>query len=263
VAKKMKRMTKEELRQPDEVQIKLQGLWNWLEAHWRLCVYGAGALVAVGLGSTVMDGQALSAAHAEADALADAVAPLTAPIGEAIPGAEIDPDQVRYETRALAVEAAHASIQGYVATNPEALSAEALGVLAPAIAAQAGDAAGAASALTTWVGAHPNSSLQASALHALAEARAGSGDRAGALEAYRQLAAMSQGAIKALAFMAMGDLQNPISVADGDRTKARIAYEEATQALGHRPELPPGDIYAAISEPYLYAEIENRLSLLK
>ena len=63
--------------------------------------------------------------------------------------------------------------------------------------------------------------------------------------------------------MAMGDMQNPLSAADGDLTKARAAYEEASKALGVRPETPPGDIYAALSEPYLYAEIENRLALLQ
>jgi hypothetical protein len=263
VAKKLKRMTKEELRQPDEVQIKLQGLWNWIEAYWRYMVYGAGGLMVAGGIGSVMAGQAQGVAHAEADALAAAVAPLSAPIGDAPPGGNVDPDEKRYETRAAALEATQKALVAFAQAHPDALSKSALSALAPAVEAQAGDAKAAAVELATWVSANPGSALQASALHALAEARAGSGDTSGALEAYRQLAGQSNGAIKALAFMAMGDLQNPLSAKGGDATKARTAYQEASKALGPRPQTAPGDIYAALSEPYLFAEIENRLALLE
>lgn len=263
MAKKLKRMTKEELRAPDEVQVKLQGLWTWIESYWRHLAAFAGVLVVGGAAATVMDNNAQVEIHADADALGAALAPLSAPVGDAPAGVEVDPDEKRYETRAAALEAANTAIASYMGSRPNSTAQVALSALAPAVASQAGDAKGAADKLSAWVTANPSSSLQASALHALAEARAASGDTTGAIEAYRNMALQSEGALKALAFMAMGDLQNPLSVKGGDATKARTAYEEASKALGPRPNTPPGDIYAALTEPYLYAEIENRLALLQ
>lgn len=263
MAKKLKRMTKQELRAPDEVQVKLQGLWTWIENYWRHLAVSAAVLVVGGGVATVMDSNSQAAVYEDADALSDALAPLVAPVGDAPAGADVSEDEVRYETKAAALVAAHTAIDAYVASRPGSKASGALSALAPAVAAQAGDPEGAAQKLGAWVTANPESSLQASALHALAEARAASGDTAGALEAYRTLAVQSQGSLKALAFMAMGDLQNPLSAKGGDATKARSAYEEASKALGPRPETPPGDIYAALTEPYLYAEIENRLALLQ
>jgi len=263
VAKKLKRMTKQELRAPDEVQVKLQGLWTWIESYWRHLAVSAGVLVVGGAVATVMDGNTQAEIYADADALGEAVAPLSAPVGDAPAGATPDPNEKRYETRGAALTAATTAIDAYVAARPNSKAQVALSALAPAVAAQAGDPKGAAEKLGAWVTANPESSLQASALHALAEARAASGDTAGALDAYRTLALQSEGFLKALAFMAMGDLQNPLSAKGGDATKARTAYEEASKALGPRPKTPPGDIYAALTEPYLYAEIENRLALLQ
>ena len=263
MAKKLKRMTKQELRAPDEVQVKLQGLWTWIENYWRHLAITASVLVVGGGVATVMDNNSQAEVYADSDALSQALAPLSAPIGEAPPGVEVDPDEKRYDTRAAALEAANTAIDAYVTARPSSKAHVALSALAPAVAAQAGDPKGAAERLGSWVTANPQSSLQASALHALAEARAAAGDKAGAIEAYQNLALQSEGSLKALAFMAMGDLQNPLSVKDGDVTKARTAYEEASKALGPRPKTPPGDIYAALTEPYLYAEIENRLALLQ
>jgi hypothetical protein len=256
-------MTKEELRAPDEVQMKLQGLWTWIENYWRHLAISAAVLVVGGGVVTVMDDNSQVDVYADADALSEALAPLSAPVGDAPAGVAADADEVRYENRAAALTAANTAIDAYVSARPNSKASGALSALAPAVAAQAGDPKGAAQKLAEWVTANPNSSLQASALHALAEARAASDDIAGALEAYRTLAAQSSGSLKALAFMAMGDLQNPLSAKDGDVTKARTAYEEASKALGPRPKTPPGDIYAALTEPYLYAEIENRLALLQ
>ena len=256
-------MSKQELRAPDEVQVKLQGLWTWIENYWRHLAVSAGVLMVGGAVATVMDNSSQADVYSDADALSEALAPLSAPIGDAPAGVEADPDEKRYETRVEALAAANTAIDAYVAARPNSKAHGALSALAPAVAAQAGDPKGAAEKLGAWVTANPNSSLQASALHALAEARAASGDTAGALEAYRTLALQSEGFMKALAFMAMGDLQNPLSSKDGDATKARTSYEEASKALGPRPKTPPGDIYAALTEPYLYAEIENRLALLQ
>ena len=48
MAKKSKRMTREELRQPDEVQMALKGMWDWIEAHWRTLAAGGVALLVAG-----------------------------------------------------------------------------------------------------------------------------------------------------------------------------------------------------------------------
>ena len=66
-----------------------------------------------------------------------------------------------------------------------------------------------------------------------------------------------------MAWMAVGDLQNPLALTSGgDSGLARKAYEQATQALGPRAAAAPGDLYASLSAPYLYAELDARLALL-
>ena len=74
MAKKLKRMTKQELRAPDEVQVKLQGLWTWIENYWRHLAITASVLVVGGGVATVMDNNSQAEVYADADALGQALA---------------------------------------------------------------------------------------------------------------------------------------------------------------------------------------------
>lgn len=265
MAKKPKRMTRKELREPDEVQVALKGLWDWLERHWRLLAGAGLAVLAVGAATTVMGSMAEDASFEQADALRDALAPLTAPVGDPPPGAaaQADGNVTRYPDRAAAVSTAIERLDGYVASQPDAPGVNVAKILPSTLRATGSDPAAAAQEIAAWLAANPGHLLEQSAMHALAEAHARAGSRSEALAAYQDLANRSSGLIRAIALMAVGDLQNPLAHPDGDHAKALTAYKEAQAALGPRPPRDAADIFAALSEPYIYAEMDSRLALLE
>ncbi len=104
--------------------------------------------------------------------------------------------------------------------------------------------------------------FSATALMALGRRLVAAGQADKAAEAYQRVADMSQGAARAMALAAMGDLVNPLVAAPGDPTKARELYTAAKAALGPKPPSAPGDVFAALQQPYLYSELDNKLALL-
>ncbi|MEC9072306.1 MAG: hypothetical protein VX938_08015 [Myxococcota bacterium] len=260
MAKKQKRMTLEELRRPDDIQVALKGLWDWIENNWRLMV-GVGVVMVVGGGaSTVMGDMAREDSHKIADQVTQAMKPLTAPVGDAPAAAPAtDVDEERFQDRAAALTEAQTRLATFATDNPGHEGAAALELLS--ISLSQGDDTG--DKLRQWLGANDSSNLGETALHALAEAQHRAGDVAAAIATYTQLAERSRGGLKAMAWMAIGDLQNPMALPKGgDSAMARKAYEQATKALGPRAVAAPGDLYASLSAPYLYAELDARLALL-
>lgn len=104
--------------------------------------------------------------------------------------------------------------------------------------------------------------FQVTALMALGGQQAASGDVSKASATYQRVADSTNGATKALALMALGDLVNPLVVSPGDAGKAREHYAKAKEALGAKPAVSADDVFASFSEPYLYSELDNKLALL-
>jgi hypothetical protein len=253
-------MSRKELRQPDQVQVALAGWWDRLEQHWRLLAAGALALLVAGVGSSVYKRSAAADLQSRAEVLRNAMEPLTAPTGEMEADA---PDYVksieRFDDRAAARSAALERLNA-VNTDGDA-SVQPIANLLRGVLTPTDDANG-STALADASSSDALAPLHTSIQFALAQRQAGSGDTAAAAKTYEALAAQSTGVTKAMALMAQGDLHNPLVVEGGDGAKAKSLYEGAQEALGPRPPIDPSDIFATLSEPYIYGALERKLALL-
>ena len=260
MAKKQKRMSRKELRQPDQVQVALSGWWDRLEQHWRLLVAGGLALLVAGIGSSVYKRSAVADAQSRAEMLRSALDPLTAPLGEIEADA---PDYVksieRFDDRAAARAAALERLNTVSADANESVTG--IKTLLTGVLTPADDANGAA-ALKDAAADAALAPLHTGIQFALAQRQAGAGDLDAAMETYKALASQSTGMTKAMALMAQGDLKNPLVVDGGDGAQAKTLYESAQAALGPRPKTDPNDIFATLSEPYIYGALERKLALL-
>lgn len=251
-------MSKQELREADAVEEVLTGWWIHLERYWKMLVAGCIGLLIAGGASSLYNTQAVTQDSAVSDAMETALYPLSAPIGDADPSA---PEYAKAFERFADTDAARAAGTERIGTF---LGAHSDAKVAPAVRALQGslmaDDTAAIAELESAAGTE--GAFQATAMMNLGrrQSAAGQGDKAAAT--YQKLAESSTGAIRALALMAMGDLQNPLVNAPGDATKAREHYTKAKEALGPKPAVSADDVFASFSEPYLYSELDNKLALL-
>ncbi|MCB9729359.1 MAG: hypothetical protein H6744_15750 [Deltaproteobacteria bacterium] len=262
MAKQPKRMSRKELKRPDEVEVALKGMWGFIERHWRVMVGAAVLLLAIGATTSIVGKMRRSNKQAEATALKEALAPLASPIGEEPPAAQKVPGREVYPTAQAARKAADERLAAFAAEHPEALDEPGVALLQASLTA---DGAGPdPAALQQWLDKHEKSSLALVARFEKAQAQERAGQPAEALTTYRAIADSSQGTIKAMALMAVGDLQNPLAGGTGDASAAREAYTAARDALGPRPAADPDDILAlSLGQPYIFAELQTKLALLE
>lgn len=262
MAKQPKRMSRKELKQPDEVEVALKGMWGFIERYWRVMVGAAVALLVVGAATTIMGRMSKSTQEEQAAALQKALVPLSSPIGEQAPESQQVAGQETFATAAAARKAASERLNAFVAEHPESTKAEAIALLQASLGADG--AAADPAALTAWLGANADSSLVAVAQFQLAQSQERAGQKAEAMATYRKVADASQGVVKAMALMAIGDLNNPLAQGAGDANAAREAYTAAREALGTRPKADPDDILAlSLGQPYIFAELDTKLALLE
>ena len=265
MAKIKKRMSKKELQTPDQVEVALNKTWDNLVAY-RKWIIGAVALVVVGGVSWAIFHNLRANAKAEAAvAVRDAMTPLIAfveapsdtpdaPNAKPIRGLKVFPNQAAATTEAAK------RLDAFLAAHPDMDAAQVLSLTRAEVWLRQGDAARAAKDLQAWLAAHPESPLAPAALQALAQAQLANGKRDEARKTLADLAAKSTGPAKALALTTLGDLDNPLMAKGGDAAKARASYEEAQKALGPKPQ---GDNpFVAMSAPYLFRELDNKLALL-
>lgn len=260
MAKKQKRMSRQELKQPDKVEQVLSGWWGRLEQYWKILAAGCVGILIAGAATSAYKEQANSQQADVANALEVALYPLTAPTGEQDPSA---PDYAkvfeRFADPAAARGAGVERMAAFLSTHGESDMAAGTRILHASLLAE--DAA-AITTLDAAVNDPSQAHFHATALMALGRRHAAAGDETKAVATYQRLADSSQGATRALAHMAMGDLSNPLVKAPGDAAKAREHYTKAQEALGTRPPVSPDDVFASFSEPYLYSELDNKLALL-
>ena len=258
MAKKQKRMSKQELREAGAVEEVLSGWWIHLERHWKMLVAGCFGLLIAGGATSFYDQQVTSQGGEVSDAMETALYPLNAPVGDPDPSA---PDYAKAFERFADADAARAAsverIQTFLGTHGDAKVAPAARALHASLMADN------AAAITDLESASATEgAFQTTALMNLGRRQSAAGDAAKAAATYQKVADSSTGAIKALALMALGDLQNPLVSAPGDAAKAREHYQQAKDALGPKPAVSADDVFASFSEPYLYSELDNKLALL-
>jgi predicted negative regulator of RcsB-dependent stress response len=262
VAKKQKRMSLKELKSPDEIDVKLQEFWQRLMRHRKVLLAGCAAILVLGAGTSLFSSMSEEASDAQAQALTTALAPLTAPVGADAEANIPENSRVDVETYADNAAAVAEAAKRLDAYSQEFNDSEVGDLYRAMVALAAGDGAKATSGLETWLAAHPDTSLKMPLTDALARAKAVDGDVDGASAAYQTIADSSNGMAKALALMAIGDLNNPLAVANGDVAKARTSYEQALALMGGGSEADSDDPLAAYSKSYLEADLTAKLALL-
>ena len=258
MAKKQKRMTRKELREPDAVQQALSGWWVHLERYWKMLVAGTFGLLIAGGATSLYNEQVSSNEGKVADAIEAALYPLNAPLGDPDPSA---PEYAKAFERFQDADAAKAAgvdrLQVFLSENSDAALTPSVKVLRAALVSDS-----AAALPDLEAGAAADGALQATSLMNLGRVQIAAGKRGEAQATYAKLAENSAGAIKALALMTLGDLHNPLVNDKGDAAKAREHYTKAKEALGPKPAADADDVFASFSEPYLYSELDNKLALL-
>ncbi len=265
MAKIKKRMSKKELQAPDQVEVALNKTWDNLVTYRKWIIGGIAVFVVGGVSWAILHNMRASAKAEAALAVRDAMAPLTAFVDAPAEGADApEPKPIRglqvFPSEAAATTEAAKRLDAFLAAHPDMDAAQVVSLTRAEVWLRQGDAARAAKDLQAWLAQHAESPLVPAALQALAQAQLAAGKRDEARKTLTDLAAKTTGPAKALALTTLGDLDNPLVAPGGDAAKARASYEEAQKALGPKPQ---GDNpFVAMSAPYLYQELDNKLALL-
>ncbi len=257
-----KRMSKEELAAPDEIEVALNKIWDALTKHKKVIIGAFAGLIALGVVLWVVNATTASARDGRATELRTAVAPIGAQVGEEDPASKDlpGPKAERFTDRATQLAAAEERLTGYATENSGDDALEVVDLALANVKLEKGDAAGAIAMVDAWLGNYGDSPARTAALELKARALTASGDTAKATEAWNALAQGATGKLKAIALKMVGDLANPVLAEGGDATKARAAYDQALAALGPAPADDPAA--AIVGKPGLRGELENRLALL-
>ncbi|MEZ4266257.1 MAG: tetratricopeptide repeat protein [Myxococcota bacterium] len=262
MAKQPKRMSRKELKRPDEVEVALKGMWGFIERHWRVMVGVAVALLVIGAATSIFGRMQKSDKETQAAALQKALVPLASPIGEEAPAAQKIAGQEVFPTADAARKASSERLAAFISEHPDAVKSSGIALLQASLGADGATADPAA--LQKWIADNEKSSLASVARFQLGQSQERAGQKAEALASYRAVADASQGIVKAMALMAIGDLHNPMAGGSGDPSAAREAYTAARDALGPRPKADPDDILAlSLGQPYIFAELQTKLALLE
>lgn len=247
MAKKLKRMSKQELRAPDKIEVTLKRGWKWVESNKKLVV--ALIVIAVGavIGGMVTDKMAQSANDSDAAAVRKATQPLLMPIIED----ETDATELAktsklpvFTDEAAKNKAGLASITAFLKDHAGLQAAATFQFAQASLQIATGATDAGTKGLTEWVSKHPKSPIAGVALAQLADAQLAKGEEDAARKTASQLVDRSQGTGKVLALVRLGDLSNPLIVKKGDVAAARKHYEAAQALIKDKKEHPLSDALA-------------------
>ncbi len=258
-----KRMSKEELAAPDEIEVALTKVWDGLVKYKKLLIGAFAGLIVLGVILWIANATTASARDGRADALRAAVAPIGAPIGEEDPAANElpGPRPERFADRAAMLAAAEDRLSAYIAEYDGDDALEVVDLALANVKLDRGDHDGAVAMVDAWLGKHEGSPVRTAALDLKARALSAKGDVAAASTAWNALADASAGRLQAMAFKMVGDLANPLLTEGGDAAQAKAAYDKALAALGPAPA-DDDPAAAIVGKPGLRGELDNRLALL-
>jgi tetratricopeptide (TPR) repeat protein len=240
MAAKQKRMTKEELRAPDEVEVVLGTFWESLYNYRKALIGGVIALLALGIVLWFVGRSNDSAKATVGDALADALKPVGASTGEEPAWyATLDrvPKPPHYADEATRASAADVALAEYAQKHADHGSVELVELARAQLALRKGDHAAALTAADAWLQKYTSSPAVPLVHDLKARALLAAGRHDDALAAWQAASNLVGGALKAHFLTEIGDLQNPaIYPGRGDAAKAVASYK---QAIGLLPPSPP------------------------
>jgi len=264
-AKKQKRMSKEELAAPDEVEVVLSSFWESLYKYRMAVIGGVVGLLILGV-VLWLSGRSSEASRASTgDALAEALTPVAATIGDEPEWfAQLNnvPRPPHYPSEAQRQAAAEVSLGQFLSSHGDHPSGALVALTHANLKLRQGDHDGAIAAADAWIASHAASPALPLAHDLRARALVAAGRRSDAVAAYDAAANLVGGTLKAHFLTQLADLLNPAIHDGGDKDKALARYEQALALL------PPGKAPAQQS-PFGPAEsgprpkIQARIALLK
>lgn len=261
-----RRMTRDELRQPDEVMSKLQGSYDWMNRYRWVILGGVGALVVAGgawsIWSSMSSGKAESISADFDKALFVTSAPVL-PADEEVPEIIKKRGIVTFKTEDARTQAAIEALQTFLKNHEGSSLSDMAKALEGAAKFDKGEFQAAVDAVGAWLSsneAHP----MALVLHEeIGIGLAALGKTEDAATHFEKLAASSDWWFKATGNMRLGDLYSPLLDAKGagDKAKAVAAYKAAVEAL---PKLADdAEVDVAIAPRFMKDELEKRISMLQ
>jgi tetratricopeptide (TPR) repeat protein len=260
--KAAQRMTKEELRAPDEVQVALGTFWEKLYKYRKAIIGAVVALVAIGIVLWFL-GRSKEGDRAQTgDALAEALRPVGASTGEEPPWPEDFarvPKPPHFADEATRLAAAETSVEQFLSANQGKPVAEAVALTRANLKLRKGDHAAALADVDAWLAAHPQSPAVALAHELRSRALLAAGRHEDAIAALNTAAGLVSGPLKATLLTRVGDLQNPAMFAGKGSAEAALAnYKQALALLP--PATPPQPGYPVTGPRPM---LEARISLLE
>ncbi len=254
--RKQKRMSKEELRAPDQVEAFLNKIWERITKHKKIIIAVIVVFVGGGIVWTLMERAENEKLEATATALRGVFDPLVSPIVEdQETGAQIKETlgTNAYTERKLQLEAAQKGADEFLSNNPEAKAVQAVQFVKASSYAAMGDPKKGSDELVAWVEANKGSVLEFTALMQLGDAQIASGQTQEARATYEKVVELSDGQslARAMAHTRLGDLSNPLMAKQGDSAAAVKSYEAAQEII-------KGDAANPLSQ-----EIALKLAFLK
>ena len=255
-----KRMSKEELNAPDEIEVALSKVWAYLAKYKTPLLGAVGGLVAIALVLWIVGMTSRSGANGRAHDLRTALAPFRGEVGEPDPQLKDlpGPKPEHFADEQARNAEAKKRLDAYLSEHGSDDAAELVALTDANLLLNSGDAAGAATAVDAWLAKYPESGARIAGLELEARALTVKGDRAAAIAAWQALAEGSTGDLKADALRQVGDLENPVITEGGDAAKAKAAYDRALAALGPAPD----DMPFQLAPQGVRGDIKNRLDLL-
>lgn len=259
-----RRMTRDELRQPDEVMSKLQGGYDWINRYRWVILGGVGALVLAGGAWSIWHSMS-SGKQTEVSAALDKGLLLTA--SPVIRGEEEIPDAFKkqgvqvFRTEAARTDAAIAAIEGFLKDHEGSSLADLARALEGSAKFDKGDFQAAADSVSKWLDANPEHPMALVLHEEVGIALAALGKTQDAAGHFEKLTAASDWWFKVNGNMRLGDLYSPLTGKGNDKAKAVAAYKAAVEALPKVDDNMEADV--ATAPRFFKDELDKRISLLQ
>jgi hypothetical protein len=266
MARKEKPMTKEELRQPDEVEVKLNKFWEGLYKLRHYILGGVAVLVVIG-GVLWFTGRSTASAKvALGDETAEALKAVGATTGEEpswFAQLEKVPKPAHFADEKTRAEAATKGIDAFLAAHAGSPVAVPMGLTAANLKLRKGDAKAALADVEGWLTANADSPAVTLAEDLKARAHVAAGQLDEAEAAWTKAAEQVEGPLKAHFLTQIADLQNPsVHPGRGDAAKALATYKAALALLPEPPK-PAEPTLFAMPQSGPRSAVQARIALLE
>jgi predicted negative regulator of RcsB-dependent stress response len=236
--RKQKRMSKEELRAPDQVELVLTKLWKSITRYKKWIIASLLIFIGGGVAYALHENAQKKELEGTAASLRAPLDPLVSPVVTNSTDADIADLKTRlgtnvYTDRKKQLEEALKGADDFLSQRSNSKAASAIKLVKASVQAPLGNPKEGAEALGTWLSENNGSSLELLVLFQLGDAQLASGQLAEAQKTYEKIKTSSPDVslARAVALTRLGDLKNPMMSAKGDAAEALKQYEAAKEIV--------------------------------